>query len=317
MVTNRDIRHIFGPVPSRRLGLSLGLDVIPAKTCPFDCIYCQIGKTTHHTTRPDNFVTAAELLKELRVFLDQADCNFDCLTFSGSGEPTLNSELEDMLVGVRQLTDKPSVVITGGSLMAEATVRRALRLADVVMPSLDSAVQATFEAVNRPVPGLVVAEIIRGMEIFRSEFSGQMRLEVLFVKGYNDRPDEIEALKSAIERIQPDTVEINTVVRPPAEKFALTVGLAELEQIRAALGHKARIIADFKRAATAAASPQLDLAIIAVISRRPVTLDDLVLSLGAQRTEIVNHLKMLISKGRVQPTYHDQKEYYTLAQTLA
>ncbi|MBF0524915.1 MAG: radical SAM protein [Deltaproteobacteria bacterium] len=296
--------------------MSLGLDVIPAKTCPFDCIYCQIGKTNHHTARPDNFVTAAELLEELRLFLDQADCNFDCLTFSGSGEPTLNSELEDMLIGVRQLTGKPSVVITGGSLMAEAAVRRALRLADVVMPSLDSAVQATFEAVNRPVPGLLAADIIRGMEIFRSEFSGQIRLEVLFVKGYNDRPEEIEALKSAIERIQPDMVEINTVVRPPSEKFALTVCLAELEQISRALGQKASIIADFKRPAMAAATPQLDLAIIAVISRRPVTLDDLAASLGAQRSEIVNNLKMLISKGRVLPTYHDQKEYYTLAQAL-
>ncbi|MBF0508739.1 MAG: hypothetical protein HQK57_07425, partial [Deltaproteobacteria bacterium] len=130
------------------------------------------------------------------------------------------------------------------------------------------------------------------------------------------RPEEIEALKSAIERIQPDTVEINTVVRPPAEKFALTVGLADLEQIRHALGQKARIIADFKRPATAAATPQLDLPIIAVISRRPVTLDDLVASLGAPRSEIVNNLKVLISKGRVQPTYHDQKEYYTLAQAL-
>ena len=237
--------HIFGPVPSRRLGLSLGIDIVPMKTCSLSCIYCQVGKTPHTTISRQEYVSAREILTELEDLFNKG-IRADWITFSGSGEPTLNSAIGEIITGIKALTNIPVCVITNGTLLWDTQVCRDVLESDAVMPSLDSAIEQTFHAICRPHPDLKIGKIIEGLVDFRKMYSGKIWLEILLVEGINDSPEELEALCEAAMRISPDTIQLNTVVRPPAEISAKPVSRERLEKIRDFFGVKAEIIASFK-----------------------------------------------------------------------
>ncbi|PXF61948.1 MAG: radical SAM protein [Candidatus Methanogaster sp.] len=295
--------HLFGPVPSRRLGRSLGLDITPYKTCTFDCIYCQLGRTTNKTVRRREYIAKDSVLHELRDFLQEGEEDTDYITFAGSGEPTLHSGIGEMIDVIKTMTDIPVAVITNGSLLFREDVRDDLSNADLVLPSLDAATTSVFRAVDRPHESLSVDRIIEGLMMFREVFEGELWLEIMFVRGVNDGADEITALSNAISAIDPDRVQLNTVVRPPYEDVA-PVDEDVMVRIQEAFcgNFDVEIIAEERIEVRADILPLLE--------RRPLTLDQIAGSLGMHRNETAKYLRELIEQGAVVETVHGGKRYF-------
>ena len=301
--------RVYGPVPSRRLGFSLGVDLLPFKTCSMDCIYCQLGSSGKTTIRRREFVPLQTILAQIKDALAKKK-RVDAITFSGSGEPTLHSGLGRIIAGIRRLTDVKIVLLTNSSALVGARARRDAAAADIVVPSLDAATPGVFARINRPHPGLTVEKIIDGLVAFRGEFKGRIWLEIMLVKGLNDKPAHLRALKKAIARIRPDRVQLNTVVRPPAEKSARPLTLAELEAVRQALGGGAEIIADFSRKKRTEAPADPAAAIAGTLLRRPMTAADLAVSLGLPLEEVLAQLRRLEVGGQVRSTRHSGRFYF-------
>jgi wyosine [tRNA(Phe)-imidazoG37] synthetase (radical SAM superfamily) len=301
--------YLYGPVPSRRLGYSLGVDILPFKTCSLDCVYCQLGTEPKTTVRRAEFVPARAVLAQVRKAVASGQ-RIDAITFSGSGEPTLNSGIGTIIRGIKRSTRIPVVVLTNSSCLTSPGVRRDLRQADIVVPSLDAADEAVFRKVNRPHAGLTAAGIVAGLAAFRREFPGQIWLEIMLVRGVNDGPRHLRKLKAAAELIRPDRIQLNTVVRPPAVKSARPLGPAEMEKIRKVFGEGAEVIADFNATARSAPAGAAEAAVLAVVGRRPVTTGDLALSLGRPVEEVGDLLEGLGSAGKIRAVVHHKKVYW-------
>lgn len=239
-------KYIFGPVVSRRLGISLGVDIVSFKTCTLDCIYCQVGRTICKTIERKQYLLPEKILMELKEVL-KAGKKIDYITLSGNGEPTLNSKLGEIIRGIKSITAISIAVITNGTLLTDKNVREELLSADLVMPSLDAATQETFEKIDRPEPSLKIEDIIEGMVEFRKVYSGNLWLEIMLVKGINDNKYELAALKKAIEKIEPDKIQLNTPVRPTCEKELQTLSIQELFAIKEFFGNKCEIIPELNR----------------------------------------------------------------------
>jgi len=301
--------HIYGPVPSRRLGFSLGVDILPYKTCTLDCIYCQLGPTPKKAVQQEEHFSSEKVIAQIKKAILSGQ-KIDYITFSGSGEPTLNAILGKLIRKIKNSTDTPVAVLTNSTLLKDEHVRRALQPADLVVPSLDAAAENEFIEVNRPHSSLDIEDIINGLKKFRQEFSGQIWLEIMLVKGKNDSPEHIKTLKAAIEQIQPDRIQINTVIRPPAEEFARALSLEELERIKKILGKNCEIIADFSSKDQLPQGKNLEDRILSIIQRRPVTLLDISTSLGKHRDEILKCLDLLIDGGSIKSVTHKGRTYY-------
>ncbi|MHC4155862.1 MAG: radical SAM protein, partial [Planctomycetota bacterium] len=209
-------KHLYGPVPSRRLGLSLGVDVVPLKACPLDCLYCQLGKTSHRSTERRQYVSAEQILTQLTSRLRQG-LEADFITIGGSGEPTLNSNLGRIIDGIKHVTDIPVAILTNGVLFYRPEVRADCIKADVVLPSLDAGDEQTFRKIDRPHEALSLEKLIAGLSAFRDEFPGNIWVEVFLVEGLNTADEQIAQIQHAIGRIRPDKIQLNTAVRPTAE----------------------------------------------------------------------------------------------------
>ena len=235
--------HIFGPVPSRRLGRSLGVDVVPFKTCTFDCIYCQLGRTTNRTVERREWVPLDAVVDELRGKLALRP---DYITIGGSGEPTLYSRIGELIDGIRSMTDIPVAVLTNGSLLWKQDVRNDLRKAHVVIPSLDVGDNVLFQVVNRPHPAITFERLLDGLAAFRQEFQGEYWLEVLLLAGYTAIEAEVKKIAKRTAEIGPDRVHLNTCVRPPAEEYAYAVDWQRLIDLAGLFTPPAEVIADFE-----------------------------------------------------------------------
>jgi len=301
--------HLYGPVPSRRLGFSLGIDIIPFKTCSFNCVYCQLGRTPRKSVRRKKYFSASEVLSQLRKKISSGQ-RIDYITFSGSGEPTLNTALGKLIREIKKMTSIPVAVLTNSSLLNQKSVRRALLSADVVAPSLDAASADILARVNRPHSSLKMSKIIDGLVKFRQEFKGSIWLEVMLVEGVNDSPSHLKKLKEAIARIKPDKVQLNTVVRPPAERFARSLSLEKLEKIKKILDENCEIIAAFEKRPQKPVSENLDKVILSLVQRRPVTLQDISKSLGKSKKVIKEHLDSLLAKDKIKTVVHKGLTYY-------
>lgn len=289
------MNHLFGPVPSRRLGLSLGVDLLPFKTCTLDCVYCQLGRTTCLTLDRERRVSPAEVLSEIRTRAEAVEegreAKFDYLTLAGSGEPLLHRGLDEIIRGAKESVDKPVVLLTNGTLFFQDQVRQEVLEADLIVPSLDAATQATFERVNRPHPDLRIEEIIEGLVRLREEFSGSIWLEVMLVKGVNDC--EAELIAEAVERIGADRVQLNTVIRPPAEPVQ-PLTPEEMERMLEIFSG-AEVIADWERSL----SEKTEVRIRDLLSRRPCTLEELASLTSLHRNEILKYLEVLEGEGEI------------------
>jgi len=212
------MKYIYGPVPSRRLGRSLGIDPIPSKTCNFQCIYCQLGKTTNFTNERKNYLPKNEIIAEMKEAIKKNEVNLDYITFVGSGEPTLYKDLNELILKAKQFSNKPICVITNGGLLYDKEVQNALMLADIVLPSLDAGDENSFIRINRPHPSIKYDSVIQGFIDFKKVFTGKFWIEIMIMKGINDSKEELLKIKKKIELIKPDRIDINVPIRPPTEK---------------------------------------------------------------------------------------------------
>lgn len=294
-------KHVFGPVLSRRLGLSLGVDLIPFKTCSYDCAYCECGHTTDKTITRKDFFPAEHVMTELREILASRP-HLDAITLAGSGEPTLSLSLGPIIAFVkREYPEYTLSVLTNGSLMTDAGVREELLFADRVIPTLTSVFQPTFERIHRPHPLLRIKTIIEGFVRFRKMYDGALWLEVFVVPGVNTTDAELEGLRTALEQVNPDIVQLNTLDRPPAEEWVKAATDADLERVRNVLGKTGIEIVGRKHPVSRAARAGTDAAdlIRATLSRRPSTVKDLVQTTGMSGGEVVKILGALERGGEV------------------
>jgi len=305
-------QYLYGPVPSRRLGRSLGIDLVPQKICTYDCIYCQIGKTTEKTLSRKEYVPVKEIMEEVERFLKEGTSSIDYLSLAGSGEPTLHSQICSVIEGIKAITSIPVAVITNGSLLYEEEVRQDLLRADVVLPSLDAVSLKVFMKINRPRPGFSVEKVIEGLVEFRKVYKGQIWLEILFCKDVNDGKEELLRMKKVIDRIQPDRIHINTVVRPPSEKWAIPLNQKEMEEIRAFFGEKAEIISEFNRHPPVVSERDIQEEILKILERRPLSLTDLSKGMGITRDELEAYLNPLIQEGKIQSRPFGDSIYYEI-----
>ena len=287
------------------------MDIIPFKTCTLDCIYCQLGKTTKKTIKRREYFSPEKIVSQVKKVLSSGQ-HIDYITFSGSGEPTLNTMIGKLIREIKKLTSIPVAVLTNSTLLARKSVRRALRGADLVVPSVDAVTEEVFAAINRPYHSLTAEGVVNGLREFRSEFKGEIWLEIMLVKGVNDSPSHIRKLKKVISEIQPEKVQLNTVIRPPSEKSSRPLSRQELEKIREILGEKCEIIAEFRSKEQFPPSEDIEETILSMIRRRPVTLTDIFTSLGKQKNEIAKSLNGLLKDKKINRVVHKGLTYYRL-----
>ena len=297
-MSGKTYHYLFGPVPSRRLGRSLGLDIVPMKTCSQNCLYCQLCKDAPLTLDRKAYVPVADVLGELRQRLGEGPAA-DYITLSGSGEPTLHSELGILLDGIKAMTDIPAAVITNGSLLSMPDVRRDCAKADVVLPSLDAGDEATFRRLNNPHPDLSFETFVEGLCTFRHEYPGQIWLEVFFCEGVNTDEDSLGKIARLIDRICPDKIQLNTAVRPTVHAEAVPVQPDRLEQIARRLHPKAEVIADFAQRSEAPVRQATEDDILGAVSRHPCSLDDLCGGLSLTAEQVRPLLDRLLNAGKI------------------
>ncbi|MHC4123545.1 MAG: radical SAM protein, partial [Planctomycetota bacterium] len=266
--------YLFGPVPSRRLGLSLGVDIVPFKFCTQDCIYCQLGRTTKKTIERQEYVPVEPVMAELREKIAEG-LKADYITISGSGEPTLNLRIGEFISQIKKITDIPVAVLTNGTLFTQSTVRGACALADLVVPSLDAGDEETFQKIDRPHEQLNLERIIDGLCRFREEFRGQIWLEVFLIEGVNTGTEQISKIKDAVAKIQPDKVQLNTAVRPTADAGVERISPERLRELAAQLGHNCEIVADFSTDKQDTGIKTTAKSVLSMLKRRPCSVDDI------------------------------------------
>ena len=306
---SKGYRHLFGPVPSRRLGRSLGVDLAPFKTCSYDCLYCQLGPTTRQTVERAEYVPVAEVLRELERRFEEG-VRADYVTLGGSGEPTLHSGCGEIIRGIKEITDTPVAVLTNGSLLGDDLVRKDLARADLVVPSLDAGSADMFARINRPHPHVVFEDMVCGLRDFCAVFAGEIRLEVFLLQGLNALESEVKRIAACAAEIRPSRVQLNTVARPPAYGSAVAVPEKVMEDLVVFFGERGEVVADFTGVHEAREFGGTREEILALLQRRPCTLADIADSFGLHRHEVLKHVAQLIDRGEIGTDTVAGKDYY-------
>jgi len=299
--------HVFGPVPSRRLGRSLGVDLVPFKTCSYDCIYCQLGRTTNKTIERREWTPIGAVLDEVKENIASKP---DYITLSGSGEPTLCTHLGELIEGIRSFTNIPVAVLTNGSLLWQKEVRREIAAAQLIVPSLDAGNARMFEAVNRPHKDLSFEQMLEGLIALREDFSGDIWLEVFLLGGYTADVMEVEAISNWVRRITPNRVQLNTVTRPPAERFAVTVDQGKLAELAKLFDPEAEVIADFRGVHAQADFAATRETVLQLLERRPCSLEDIAEGLGIHRNEAIKYIEELLAAKRIETVRSSNRVFY-------
>ena len=270
------MKYVFGPVPSRRLGQSLGIDTIPLKTCNWNCVYCQLGRSQPLLNERKAYFPPQDILAEVEAALNShAPDEIDWITFVGSGEPTLHSDIGQLIRGVKALSNKPVAVITNGALLYQASVQRALSAADAILPTLDAGSAEVYRRINRPYPTLAFERFIRGLITFRRAYSGSLWIEVMLARGLNDTEAALRDIAAALGRIQPDEVHLNLPTRPPVEPWVQPPDEEALLRARAILGNIARVVAPIEGTFDLSGYESVVEAIVSIITRHPMRQEQL------------------------------------------
>jgi len=312
------MKYLFGPVNSRRLGLSLGVDLVPAKICSFDCVYCEVGRTTGLTCRRGEYVPTGEIIAELEEYFTALAAGRvspapQVVTLTASGEPTLHSGIGRIIAFLKERTKLPVVVLTNSSLLGDPQVRLDLMAADILIPSLDSARQESYVRVNRPARECGdPQDLVAGLAAFSEEFGGEIWLEILLVEGLNDSEEDIEALAAAAARIRPSRVQLNTVVRPPADNSAHPLTTARLGEIAGRFGRiPVEVIAGYSGSLSGAGEGKGE-EILKILQRRPGTAGDIGQALGLAEPVVARLISELAKAGGIRETIHDGRKYYQI-----
>ncbi|MDD5205684.1 MAG: radical SAM protein [Desulfobacterales bacterium] len=304
-------QYLFGPVPSRRLGRSLGLDLTPYKTCTQDCVFCQIGRTTNKTLIRKEYVPTSGVIAELDDWLKTGG-KADHITLSGSGEPTLHSRFGEVLAHIRANSAIPSVLLTNGTLLNHPEVREAAAFADIVKVSLSTWDQSSYGWVNRPHPDLDFKQSIAGQKAFRDEYKGRLWIEVFLIAGMNSIPSDVAKIATLADLLRPDQVHLNTACRPPAEDFVAPLPIERMEPLCNLFRPPAECIADYKEDGCIEMQATQE-AIISMLKRRPCTARDIAGAFAMHINEAPKYLERLLQEGRIRVKRTRKSLYYWAA----
>lgn len=301
-------KYLFGPVPSRRFGRSLGVDLTPYKTCTQDCVFCQLGRTTDLTVARDEFVPVNEVNKELGKWLKTVG-TADYITLSGSGDPTLNSRFHEVIQYARENSNIKTVLLTNGSLLNIPEVRSGAARAHIVKASLSAWDQRSYSWVNRPHPSIDFKQYIDGLKRFRHQFYGELWIEVFLVWGMNSTPSDVIRIAKLAEEILPDRIQLNTAVRPPAEDFVDPVPRENIASLCDLFRPTAEVIADFNTEKDVKIQANRE-TILAMLQRRPCTAKEIAVSFGMHINEVVKYLGNLMGTGQIREERKNGELYY-------
>jgi wyosine [tRNA(Phe)-imidazoG37] synthetase (radical SAM superfamily) len=301
--------YIFGPVPSRRLGLSLGVDLLNCKSCNLNCVYCELGRTFKYVSGRRIFVKTDDVIKEIKDFFEKGG-NADYVTFSGAGEPTLALNLGEAMDAARKITNRKIALITNAVLFSDKKVREEAALADLVLPSVDAVSEEAFKRTDRPHGSIDLKKYLEGLKAFAGEYRGKIWVEVMAVKGFNDSDAEISAIGRYLESLPNiERIQVNTVVRARAEEAAAPVDDETLAHIKKLLGPKAEVIGSF----TGGRIDTIDkpeTAVLSIIKLRPSTVEDIMSVLPAEENEILAYLENFVKKGMAEKLLLNGKKFY-------
>jgi len=306
-------QYVFGPVASRRLGRSLGVDLVEYKTCTYDCIYCQLGRTLNKTVRRSACVALEPVLGEITRRLAVRP-QPDYITLSGSGEPTLYARIGELIDAIKKISTVPVAVLTNGSLLGDPRVREDLWHADLVVPSLDAGDDRMFQYVNRPHPRIKFADMLAGLVAFRREFAKPIWLEVFILGGVTTVDAEVDKIAEAAGRIQPDRVQLNTVSRPPAESYAMPASREQLERIAKRFPVQTEVIGEGRTQVNDRSSRVVTDALLDLLRRRPCSLPDLANGLGVHPSEVSKEIQRLLDQHLVRAEILNGCTFYKVRQ---
>ncbi|NLB55867.1 MAG: radical SAM protein [Lentisphaerae bacterium] len=310
-MNNRKYKHLFGPVPSRRFGRSLGIDLVQKKVCTIDCLFCQVGRTTDLTSVRAEYVPVAEVISELDDWkASGGESNF--ITLSGSGEPTLNSRFGDVINYVKQHFDTPMLVLTNGTLLHLPEVREAAAKADIVKASLSAWDQESFEKMNRPCPEITFEKLVSGEKAFRKMFKGELWLEVFILPGVNSKPEQVARIAEIAGEIRPDRVQLNTVARPPAYADAVAADKSTLDLLADVFSPRAEIIAKFNSSSCDHTSVT-GARILAMLERRPCTGTQIADAFGIHHGEALKYITALLGSGHIVENRQGDELFFQIA----
>ena len=309
-------KHLFGPLTSRRLGISLGIDLVPYKYCPLNCVYCEVQSTTHLQTKREEFYSTKEILEELDHFMIGRP-HLDYITFSGAGEPTLHSGIGEIIAHVkRHYPEYKLALLTNGVLLNDDEVLDEILACDLILPSLDAGTQDVYDRINRPKPGLRIEDLVSGLCMLRQRYTGPIWLEVFIVPGVNDSEAELLAISQAVQRINPDLIQINSLDRPGAEDWVEAASARELKRVKEFMSlhvnNAIEIIAKIKyQAGLESLDEEIVSFIRSTISRRPSTAEDLASMLDIHINEIMKILRELAHEDKLVAQRMPRGVFYT------
>lgn len=306
-------KYLYGPVSSRRLGRSLGIDLVPFKTCTYDCIYCQLGHTTNKTIERRSYAPVKDILDELKTKLASGEAP-DYINIAGSGEPTLHSDIGELIGMIKNMTSIPVAVLTNGSLLYLPEVRSALMRADLVIPSLDAGDEQLFRYVNRPHPDISFDNMVKGLIEFTRDFPGQVWLELLLISGVTGMIAEVEKIAALAKKIGAGKVQLNMVCRPAAEEFACAVENSQMKNLAGLFAGAVDIISNDESVdfSAAAANDAVGEDIVSLLARRPCTLSGICSGLGLHSHDAAKKLKRLVDEKRITTLRTSHEVFYKI-----
>ena len=302
-------QFVYGPVPSRRLGRSLGVDLVPYKVCSYDCIYCQLGRTKEKTVDRRPYMPVEKIQAQLYQKLKEG-CRADHITVAGSGEPTLNSQIGSLIHDIKKHTEIPVAVLTNGSLLWESEVRESILEADLVLPSLDAYHQEAFETINRPHPDIKFETMVEGLIAFRRQYPGEIWLEVFLLEGVNAAETDARQFKHWLQRINPQKVHLNTAVRPSAERYAQQVSPEKMVWFSKILGDKTEVITPYRDLEKYEGRVDVEEELLNLIARRPCTLIEISSGLSVHKNEILKYIEALLKNHTIDIVKKGSVVYY-------
>jgi wyosine [tRNA(Phe)-imidazoG37] synthetase (radical SAM superfamily) len=311
------MKHVFGPVRSRRLGRSLGIDPVPLKTCNYSCVYCQLGRTRPLVNRRKAFFSVSAMLAEVATTLAQHESDsIDWITFVGSGETTLFSRLGSLIRFVKSMSDLPVAVITNGSLLYLPEVRKELSAADAVLPSFDAGTATLYARINRPHGDFSFDQNVDGLIDFRKEYEGKLWVEVMLLGGINDSPNALWDIASVLERAEPDEIHISTPTRPPAERWVELPSPEGLERASSIFGSVAKVLQPVEVEVETDVEGKLVDAILTVVSRHPLQEIEVLRSLAHWVPgRVLETLRILANSGKIRVIERYGKRFWCAADT--
>lgn len=307
----KNFKFIYGPVPSRRFGRSLGVNPIPLKTCNYSCVYCQLGRTKNFTNQRRSFFKRELILSEIKEAVNKFNNEIDYITFVGEGEPLLSKDIGYLIQKVREFTEIKTALITNGALLMLEEVRREVMSFHVISPTLDAGSERVFELINRPFKGIKLDDVVNGFINLRKEYKGEIWIEIMLVKGLNDTGEELKRIRNLLDKISPDRVYVNVPIRPPAEKWVEIPDKEGIDRAKRILKNAVFINMEEKGIFEGREFKTPEEAILFLTRRHPMRLDQILESIkGFNRDELLDSLNKLIKQGRLKKISYRGKEFY-------